>query len=164
MSEKLYRIRASTALDQDIIGFLESIPTTRRSELLRHILRYYSSQLKNDGELFLIAEAPYHSIVHFTYHPSSNEKEIKEYKLRLDEKIDHQLIETLEKVPRRRRSEFWRNVLRYYMNHLGEGEIFIMPMEVVNQVTERPVKSTLQETNEIREDPGDELNAFDLDF
>ena len=168
MAEKLYRVRVSKSLDQDIIGFLEHVPASRRSELFRHIIRYYVIQLKDDGERFILTEAPHQSDTYPNYQYKLDESKVKdkEYKIRLNEAIDRQLIEVVERVPRKRRSEFWRHVLRYYMSHLKDDEIFIMPTEVVqSNVVEKESIQSDSETNSIfREAPGDELQDFDLNF
>lgn len=131
MSEKIFRFRLSASLDQDIIGFLEAVPSNRRSELLRHIIRYYISQLKDDGELFILTESSQDSQSEVDFPKPILEKEEKVYKVRFDAEIDHLLIETINRVPRKRRSEFWRHVLRYYMSQLSDDkEVFIMPTTV----------------------------------
>ncbi|RKO61844.1 hypothetical protein Cdeb_01339 [Caldibacillus debilis GB1] len=122
MSEKIYRFRVSTAIDQDIIRFLDSVPDQRRSELFRHMLRFYQSQLGEGEDPFLPYKQKEHPIPQTT-----GEEGEKEYKVRLDDELERSIIELIASVPRKRRSEFWRHLIRYYMNQLREGELFIMP-------------------------------------
>jgi len=159
MREKLYRVRLSQTLDQEIIGFLESVPQTRRNELLRHILRYYVSQLEPNGELFIVSDRQ--QTVHFSSPEHQHQEGTKEYKLRLDEVLDKNLVETLERIPKKRRSEFWRYVLLYYLSHLHEGEFFVMPTKLVfasNTAESKPQEVSIEEEN-VGEEPGD-LSMF----
>lgn len=136
MSEKIHRLRLSTLFDQDIVSFLEVVPPSRRSELLRHVIRYYTSQLKDDGELFILAEQETEKEVLFP--EVKLDKEEKEYKIRLDPEIDSSIIDIINKVPRKRRSEFWRHVLRYYISQLNDSqEVFIMPTILQKQTSSK---------------------------
>lgn len=161
MAIKIFRVVVATSLDQDIISFLESIPATRRSELLRHIIRFYVSQMDNTEELFIVSDYSPSKPIQLTTKKDNSDNSDIEYKIRLDERIDQPLIDIAEQVPRKRRSEFWRHVFRYYIGHLNEGDVFIMP-----------IGSTFKEKNshytEVEEDisdrrtPGDELDGLDF--
>lgn len=154
MRERAYRFSVSPEIDQDIIQFLESIPAPRRTELLRHILRFYQSQLKNNDEYFL----PYVQKYWSGY--SEDEKIlVTDYKIRMNTTIDSSLIELVDSVPRKRRSDFWRHAIRFYISHLEDDEYFIMPKEIENKKPEKP-KVEKKEVN--RAMPPDAL--FDFSF
>src|SRR5690625_3357149 len=129
MTEKVYRLRLSSTIDRDIVSFIESVPSTRRAELLRHIIRFYISQLKDDAELFIFTDISHNNPHKLSINGHTIDEERIEYRIRLDKKVDSLLIHTAEKVPRNRRSEFWRHIMRYYISHIEDGEVFIMPEE-----------------------------------
>jgi|HigsolmetaAR206D_1030411.scaffolds.fasta_scaffold00003_117 hypothetical protein len=150
---KTFKFSVSKEMDEDIIRFLELLPKTRRAELLRHILRFYQTQLKNDGEFFLpYVQKPLPSIA------TGPVPESTEYRIQMDEQLDSTLIDLLESVPRKRRSEFWRHAIRYYMSRLKEGEYFVMPEEIASGNGKKQKDPPKPKTNQ--EDPPDALFEF----
>lgn len=155
MSGKTYRFTVSPEIDQDIIQFLEPFPISRRGELLRHIVRFYQTQMGKNDNFFLPYEQKEWSqgygdqFIHAT-----------EYKIRMDDEVDKSLINFIEAVPRKRRSDFWRHAIRYYMNQLNEGEYFIMP-EHVGTTKPKP-KIEIQKPKKDASEPMDSLFDFAL--
>jgi hypothetical protein len=73
------------------------------------------------------------------------------YKLPLDEATDNDLITWLNKLPRNKKAEVVRHALRFYMSHLKEGEIFIMP--TVSATSKQPVSSELEDKKKPKQKP-----------
>jgi hypothetical protein len=71
------------------------------------------------------------------------------YKLPLDESTDGDLINWINKLPRSKKAEVIRHALRFYISHLKEGEIFIMPS--VNVAT--PVTQVISESEDKKKKP-----------
>jgi len=152
MRERAYRFSVSPEIDQDIIQFLESVPAPRRAELLRHILRFYQSQLKSNEEYFL----PYVQ-KHWGGYSEDEKIQVTDYKVRMNTAIDGSLIELIDSVPRKRRSDFWRHAIRFYMSHLEDDEYFIMPKEISDKKQRKP-KAEKKKIN--KETPPESLFEF----
>lgn len=151
MTDKVYRIHFSEKLDQESIQFLDSIKSSRRSEVTRYIIRYYMSFLDSETPEFLPIQTS-------TPIEQRGEESLKEFKVRLDPLIDKPLINLIEQVPRRRRSEFIRHIFQYYLSHLPDGEWVIFP-SYQNKAIEKGTiyKEEDESTGEL---PGDELSGL----
>lgn len=52
----IYKLNLDSDIDNDLIGWLDSLPRNRKSEVVRHALRYYIQDIK-DGETFKMNSA-----------------------------------------------------------------------------------------------------------
>jgi|SRR5690625_1050705 len=153
MTDKVYRIHFSDVLDQDAIQFLDSIKSSRRSEMTRYVIRYYMSFLTNEKPEFL----PIHTTPNIQ---GGKEETLKEYKVRLDTKLDSPLIRLIEQVPRRRRSEFIRHVFHFYLSHLEEGDWILIPKQQAKGTDGISLGKEPKKEESAGELPGDELSGL----
>lgn len=131
-------------MNRDVIEFLDGIKASRRAEMTRHILRYYISHLDELQPILL-------PLTKSVAVMSSTSDTLHELKIRLDPVLDKELILLIERVPRKRRSEFVRHVFHYYLNDLPKGVWYLMPSTTNHFIEEEEEDFDL---------PGAELSAF----
>lgn len=63
----------------------------------------------------------------------------KIYQLTLDTEFDKDILDRMEQVPPRRKAEWVRDAIRFYMNN-GEGQVILQPYAPVAPQVEREEK------------------------
>lgn len=60
MADTIYKLPLDPVADKDLIDWINSHPRNKKSEVVRHALRYYKSQLK-EGEVFIMPSPETHA-------------------------------------------------------------------------------------------------------